>query len=841
MFAHEDSDNSTDDERTTDDESSEDDDIMTNIAISGLRSTSRSTLATSYAGTQSASRSTLETSGSFQGSYPGHEGSSSAFFGKDSDSSLPKCGMDSGGIVVAAAASATNRSESSSDEDSSSSYDSDSSDEYSSDVDNASTTEENLTQPESIEGVSIPTTGELHLDAMDAADTVAATAIPASTVIDSRTNVEPSAIVGAHVASANVENLSQDDLVRGRRGVGHSSFGSSGGAGFTESATLAESGDTFLATEEAAHITNPDDIAVTKTRFAPGISPAKRKDQSDDSLSADVVTAAVGAVVLGVGAVATFATHEAGDQEPSSESESVSSGSSEDDSFDSRSSSESSGDSDSSDESTTDYNNESDSNVSNNGQNMCSPEAEAKPTSILLASNIATGAANNDELVGEFSDLDLRGQLKPVRSEGAISRKREGNLRSPGPGIRAQLLRARSDAALPGVKRDETLQDLLTAWDQDYDLTSGEERTVSSDESLVVLYANAGLPPIEESGLSDESSPSLSLASLHDTLPSENAIAASIQHGSASLLNFDYSLRTVAEEQSGEISYHEGDFSASSGEYAAALDAKFEKEVIRGLDTIGEHSEVLDGRGFKHNLPEAASPTEAKRSLQASQTVGGKGVPVGSSGQLNVEYENSGSYSRSTLTSEQAWDSKETIQGDSSDDSSYSSSEYTSESSDSSDSRSSSNSSDDDSDDSSSSGSTPEPSSPNTVKALREAQSLGLQNEVSLRSLAEEQDQSQMGSLAGESARMPSLEERDALAESEAWAAIAAASKPRVEDEGAGDAAEWAIKRSLSALKIAEEQASFVASSSASLSASSSNDLFSSDYTSYDDSRKGSV
>jgi hypothetical protein len=76
-----------------------------------------------------------------------------------------------------------------------------------------------------------------------------------------------------------------------------------------------------------------------------------------------------------------------------------------------------------------------------------------------------------------------------------------------------------------------------------------------------------------------------------------------------------------------------------------------------------------------------------------------------------------------------------------------------------------------------------------------------------------------------------SVAERDALAESAAWAAIAEANRPNT-SEGDGDAAEWAIKKSLSALRMAEKRASTLASSSESPSSSSDEVSFSSDYTS---------
>lgn len=53
--------------------------------------------------------------------------------------------------------------------------------------------------------------------------------------------------------------------------------------------------------------------------------------------------------------------------------------------------------------------------------------------------------------------------------------------------------------------------------------------------------------------------------------------------------------------------------------------------------------------------------------------------------------------------------------------------------------------------------------------------------------------------------------DRNALADS--WASIAEASRPQDSKDGAADAAEWAIKQSLSALKIAKERAASLVSS----------------------------
>jgi hypothetical protein len=458
------------------------------------------------------------------------------------------------------------------------------------------------------------------------------------------------------------------------------------------------------------------------------------------------------------------------------------------------------------------------------------PEAVAKSVNMLDGSDDKT-TESELPLKEESADKpDFRSQLRPVKSEGLISQRRETGVAPAGVGTRAQLLRARSDAMLPGSKRDESLQSLLTSWDQDYDLTTGEEETTtSSEESLLVLYANAGLPPIEEVQ-SDESSQTLSLsesvplsedaiaAALRSGPLPEDAIAAAMQHGSSSLLNFDYSLRTVAEEQSGDMSFEGSAGTISSSERAAALDQTFENEVLKGLDTISEVSESPDKTASRGNLSQIASPTEGQETR----------VQDGSSGRMTLE--SSGIYSRSTSKE----DSDDSSVVSSSSYSTASSSEYTTDSSASSkDSGSTTTSSSgDESEDSTSyqsvstdasstggssttSGS-PAPSSPDTSKVLTDASSFS----PKLPSLGE-QDEMKPSSVA----------ERGALAESAAWAATAEANKPNT-SEGEGDAAEWAIKRSLSALRMAERRASTLASSSESPSSSSDEVSFSSDYTS---------
>ena len=419
-----------------------------------------------------------------------------------------------------------------------------------------------------------------------------------------------------------------------------------------------------------------------------------------------------------------------------------------------------------------------------------------------------------EENVGEPS---LRSQLRPMKSEGAISRKPDA-VASPGPGGRAQLLRARSDALLPGSKRDETLQALLTAWDNEYDITTGEEETTtSSEESLLVLYANAGLPPIEEAAQSEEgSSQSLSIGSsiLSDEIAAalksgplpEDAIRAAMQHGSSSLLNFDYSLRTVAEEQSG-VDFDEsssGMGSRSSGDNvqhdfersSAALDENFEAEILQSLDPIqeqGETNEVVSSRDLSHT-----------------------GV---SSGDINLPSDHESDSSSYTSSS-----------------ASESSSEYETESSSEENSISSSSSDDssshDESSSSSSSSGSPAPSSPNSSASLTDRQAQSLKEISVLPSLGEQVNDESVDSLT--------VEERNALADSKVWAAIAEANRPSHSDEeGVADTAEEAIKQSLRALKIAEKRATSLASSSASLESSSSDSSssvsFSSDYTSSSD------
>jgi hypothetical protein len=749
-------------ERTTDDGSESDEDesisIGTDIGVAASRSMSRSTITTSLAGAQSVSRSTIETAGSSS-----QDISSRSFYARDCESSLPKTAEDSAQSETALAsaeaimASSTVEFEDSSSSESSSEYDSDSPDEYYSSGSTAMSKTDIISSPVGSEEEVV-----------------------ASLTLQGQSGNDPDAIETIAVAMGDRDSAGLETNESG-------TFAESG---------LTESGDTFLAMEEAAHTENPNDVVVTKTRFTPISSNSNQEtEKAEPHSSSGVVAATIGAGVLGA-----FAAQYQDDQESESDNSEYSVESSST-SEDSNSSSYTSSSTDTSDTGSGYSSSESNGDDDNEDSTSEISQIDVKPANVSRSKPTMLPEIL-EENVGEPG---LRSQLKPVKSEGAMLRKLDAAA-SPGPGGRAQLLRARSDALLPVSKREETLQALLTAWDNEYDITTGEEETTTpSEESLLVHYANAGLPSIEEGAQSEEgSSQSLSIGSsiLSDEIVTalksgplpEDAIRAAMQHDSSSLLNFDYSLRTVVEENSG-VDFDESssgigsrssvdnvqlEFERSSVE----LDKEFEAEIIQALDPIeeqGETTEVVSSRDLSH-----AGVSSAKTDLPPDLESG-----------------------RNTYTSSSA---------------SESSSEFESEtSSDNSDSSSSNDSSSayDESSSSSSSSRSPAPSSPNSSASLTDRQASSLKDISVLSSLSEQ--------VNDESVDFFTVEERNALVDSKVWAAIAEANRPS--SEGVADTAEQAIKQSLMALKIAEKRATSIESSSESPKSSSSVS-FSSDYTS---------
>jgi hypothetical protein len=752
-------------ERTTDDGSESDEgestSIGTDIGVAGSRSMSRSTIMTSLAGVQSVSRSTIETAGSSS-----RDISSRSFYARDCESSLPKTAEDSAQSETALAsaeaimASSTVEFEDSSSSESSSEYDSDSPDEYYSSGSTAMSKTDTISSPVGSEEEVV-----------------------ASLTLQGQSGNDPDTIETIPVAMGDQDSAGLETNESG-------TFAESG---------LTESGDTFLAMEEAAHTENPNDVVVTKTRFTPISSNSNQEtEKAEPHSSSGVVAATIGAGVLGA-----FAAQYQDDQESESDNSEYSVESSST-SEDSNSSSYTSSSTDTSDTGSGYSSSESNGDDDNEDSTSEISQIDVKPANVSRSKPTMLPEIL-EENVGEPG---LRSQLKPVKSEGAMLRKLDAAA-SPGPGGRAQLLRARSDALLPVSKREETLQALLTAWDNEYDITTGEEETTTpSEESLLVHYANAGLPSIEEGAQSEEgSSQSLSIGSsiLSDEIVAalksgplpEDAILAAMQHDSSSLLNFDYSLRTVVEEHS-SVDFDESssgmgsrssvdnvqlEFERSSVE----LDKEFEAEIIQALDPIeeqGETTEVVSSRDLSH-----AGVSSAKTDLPP-------------------DHESDSN----TYTSSSA---------------SESSSEYESEtSSDNSDSSSSSDSFSayDEFSSSSSSSRSPAPSSPNSSGSLTDRQASSLKDISVLSSLSEQVNDESVDSLT--------VEERNALADSKVWAAIAEANRPS--SECVADTAEQAIKQSLMALKIAEKQATSIESSSESPESSSSVS-FSSDYTSSSD------
>ena len=276
-------------ERTTDDESESDDDestdVGTDIGVAGSRSMSRSTIATSLAGAQSVSRSSIETTGSSLQDMP-----SGGFYARDSESSLPKTAEDSGqsekalASAEAIAASSTVDFEDSSSSESSSDYDSDSPDEYYS----------------SSGSIDVSKTGVISSSEGSEEEVVA------SLTLQGQSENDPDTIETSSVAMGI-----RDQDSAGLETNDSTTFAESG---------LTESGDTFLAMEEAAHAENPDEVAVTKTRFAPpslNANPDTEKTEAHSSVSTGVVAATVGAGVLGAAAVAAIATQSQDDAEES--------------------------------------------------------------------------------------------------------------------------------------------------------------------------------------------------------------------------------------------------------------------------------------------------------------------------------------------------------------------------------------------------------------------------------------------------------------------------------------------------------------------------------------------
>lgn len=384
-------------ERTTDGENESDDestDVGTDIGVAGPRSMSRSTIATSLAGAQSVSRSTVETTGSSL-----HDMDSGEFYAKDSESSLPKTAEDSGQSEKALAsaeaikATSTIDFEDSSSSERSSEYDSSSPDEYYS----------------SSESIDASKTGVINSEGWEEE-------VVASLMLQGQSENDPDAIETTS-AAMGIRDHDSDGLE------------TNDSATFAESG-LTESGDTFLAMEEAAHAENPDEVAVTKTRFTlPSLNanPDTEKTEARSSVSPGVVAATVGAGVLGVAAVAAISRDKLESGSDNSEYSVESSSPSDDSDSSSYTSS-------SSDTSGSDTGSESNSSESNDdGNDNVDRTSEFSQTDVKPAANVSRSKPIMlpkivEENVGEPS---LRNQLRPTKSEGAISRKPNA---SPGPG-----------------------------------------------------------------------------------------------------------------------------------------------------------------------------------------------------------------------------------------------------------------------------------------------------------------------------------------------------------------------------------------------------------------------
>jgi hypothetical protein len=297
-------------------------------------------------------------------------------------------------------------------------------------------------------------------------------------------------------------------------------------------------------------------------RLAPAVSAQSPDEKSKDG---NVASADAGVTGIGVAATARALQTEKGSESESSEYTDATSSSSESKDIGSSSStSGSSGFSDSDSSETSD----SDGDASSSAKSKNEPKTAAKLASIWTESSeqTATGKSNDSSKVVYKSETaaagrNLRGESKPLRSEGAIQRRSVGNL-CPGAVLnfyecyRMPYFQEANEMKLSRSYLHRGIKSMTL-------LTTEEETTVSFEKSLLVVYAKAGLPPIMEV-LSDESSQSLSLGSvlfseeiissaLKSGSVSENVIAAAMQHGSSRLLNFDYSLWTVSEELSGEI------------------------------------------------------------------------------------------------------------------------------------------------------------------------------------------------------------------------------------------------------------------------------------------------
>jgi hypothetical protein len=539
-------------------------------------------------------------------------------------------------------------------------------------------------------------------------------------------------------------------------------YQSSNTSGFTES------GDTFMAMEEAAHSVTPDDVIVLKSHF--GVSQAvvasaheSKSNESDGSIVQE------------------------GYSGGSSSGSTSSSGSDSNSDSDSDSNSDSSSESDSSDSSHSTTDSSKDEHESN---------ADLKTQDVVPHDGI------------------------PPRIYTSGAQSRVG-----GPGNRAALLRARSDAALPVAPREETVAAMLATWDEDYDIREGDEDDAPECKSLVGMNASAGLTPIEETGLSDESSQDMSVseekptAMQNDTsteLQYDSSIP--IHYGSSTLLDFDYSLRTI-DEQSGDVSYDEPSESSPGGELVTTrngldpISERFERSGSIST-TEGEpmnqsvRTEVQDGSSGllssvysgEHSLDAISEPTHVVFQRDASDAssngvdslseeggAGERSAEEGSSALFNSGSINQRTKSISTLRSRETLENESSESGSSSD-GSYSA--YSTESDSSSEESEASSSSN------GGTSGTPTPSAP---------MSSPRQNSLS-------------GALHGpddslEWRKSMSKEERDT---SDAWVAISRANKTTVPSEvkDSADAAEWAIARSLSALRVASVASSLSGDSS---------------------------
>jgi hypothetical protein len=533
-------------------------------------------------------------------------------------------------------------------------------------------------------------------------------------------------------------------------------------SGFTES------GDTFVDMEAAAQSATFEDVIVLKSRF--GVSQAVvasarefKSNESDGSIVQEGYSD---------GSSSGSATYSGSDSNSESDSDS-SSGSS----YDSDSN-------DYSDDSTTDSSQDEHESSANSKAQDAVPNDGIPP-------KIYTGGAQS--LVG-------------------------------GPGNRAVLLRARSDAALPVTPREESVAAMLATWDEGYDIREGDEDDAPEYGSLLGVNASAGLVPIEETGLSDDSSQGMSVSGEDSTAMQYDFSAAlqydscvPIHYGSSTLLDFDYNLRTIL-EQSGDVSYDEPSESSHGGEVVTMrngldpISERFERcgsvSSTEGQPLNQRVTEVQDGSSGLlsseysggHSLDAISEPSHkmfqrdssdaSSNGVESLSDEGGtdeRSAEEGSSVLLNSGSINQSTEQEPTLSSRENSEDESSEFGSSSD---GSSSEYSTESDRSSEESESSSST------TSNTSCTPIPSAP----------------------ISSPRQNSFLGALHGpdDSLDWKKSMAKEELDASDAWVAISRANKTNLPSEvkGSANVAEWAVGRSLSALRDASVASSLSCDSS---------------------------